>query len=68
MNPRHPIVGTLDHIDLGQLRAPIVEGSSIRDLIDAGQLPPPKHWPPRLTRMALAVRLGTTRMLLERRP
>lgn len=69
MNPRHPNVGTLGHIDHGQLRAPIVEGNSIRDLIEAGQLlPPPKHWPPRLTRMALAVRMGITRMLLERRP
>ncbi len=30
-------------------------------------LPPPTHWPPRPTRMAIAIRLGITRMLLENR-
>lgn len=28
----------------------------------------PSHWPPRPTRMCLAVRLGITRILLEARP
>lgn len=28
----------------------------------------PSHWPPRPTRMCLAVRLGITRILLESRP
>lgn len=59
MNPNHPNVGTVGHID----------NHSMNGLV-AGlyRLPPPSHWPPRLTRMALAVRMGTTRMLLERRP
>lgn len=28
----------------------------------------PTHWPPRITRLCLSVRLGITRLLLERRP
>ena len=28
---------------------------------------PPTHWPPRINRMCLAVRLGITRWLLEAR-
>lgn len=27
----------------------------------------PSHWPPRPTRLSIAIRLGITRMLLERR-
>jgi hypothetical protein len=30
-------------------------------------LRPPSHWPPRITRLCLSVRLGITRLLLERR-
>ncbi|WP_443698599.1 hypothetical protein [Pseudomonas sp.] len=30
-------------------------------------LPPPSHWPPRITRLCLSVRLGITRLLLERK-
>lgn len=28
----------------------------------------PSHWPPRPTRLSIAIRLGITRLLLERRP
>jgi hypothetical protein len=28
---------------------------------------PPSHWPPRITRLCLSVRLGITRLLLERK-
>lgn len=31
-------------------------------------LRPPSHWPPRITRLCLSVRLGITRLLLERHP
>lgn len=65
----HPNVGTVGHIDHGQARMlPTPADSRLYAMMDLAQLPPPKHWPPRLTRMALAVRMGITRMLLERRP
>jgi hypothetical protein len=79
MNPHHPNVGTIGHIDMQPIRqgdpipramqrfAPTADDSRLHALLDLGQLPPPKHWPPRPTRMTLAVRLGITRLLLERR-
>jgi hypothetical protein len=69
MNPRHPNVGTIGHIDHGPARMQASPADHrMYALMEASLLPPPTHWPPRLTRMALAVRMGTTRMLLERRP
>lgn len=79
MNPHHPNVGTIDHIDHSRAKA---FADALHSIGSADQDPrlirdwersvaqqafKPSHWPPRLTRMALAVRLGTTRMLLERK-
>jgi hypothetical protein len=70
----HPNVGTIGHIDLGQkpgqvlFNAPPAMVDDLNRLLSDPVPFKPTHWPPRLTRMALAVRLGTTRMLLERRP
>ena len=38
----------------------------LAELASSG-LAKPTHWPPRITRMCLAVRLGITRWLLEAR-
>ena len=67
MNPRYPNVGTIGHVDQDPIRRAWFD-AAMQQLADAPVQFKPTHWPPRLTRMALAVRMGTTRMLLERRP
>lgn len=68
MNPRHPNVGTIGHIDHGQKAEAFGAWLERMEAMPENIPFKPTHWPPRLTRMALAVRMGTTRMLLERRP
>lgn len=56
-------VGTVGHVDIAA-RALVFE-HLITSIEPPAVLPPPSHWPPRPTRMCLAVRLGITRILLE---
>lgn len=62
----YPNVGTAGHIDHGQRARADAFAESIQKIANEPVLFKPTHWPPRLTRMTLAVRLGITRLLLER--